>query len=320
MNPLHNIAAPKPLVVGIGEVLFDCFPDREVLGGAPFNVAIHADAILGPRGGAGLPVTRVGADDHGDRILTESRSRGLDTRYIQSDGVRPTGRVAVRLDAQGHATYEFDADSAWDHLRYDEDLAALAGRCDAIAFGTLGQRSPQSRETIARFLSHAPQAQRLFDVNLRQSYFDAAMIDLSLRMATAAKFNEEEIIAVPDLLGLQVGPSVDDRAHAIAEIYSLVWVAVTRGERGAAIYLDGEKHETMPAPFRPVADADTVGAGDACCAGLLCGALLDMSIEQTLWLANRLGAYVAGRPGATPELPKDLIDVVASHRRSVKTR
>lgn len=309
MNPLHNTATRTPLVVGIGEVLFDCFPDREVVGGAPINVAIHADAILGPRGGAGLPVTRVGVDEHGYRFRTEARGRGLDTRYVQSDRARPTGRVAVRIDAHGQATYEFDADSAWDHLRYDEDLAALARRCDAVAFGTLGQRSPQSRETISRFLSHAPQAQRLFDVNLRQNYYDAAVIDRSLRMASAAKLNEEEIVAVPDLLGMRVGPSVEDRAHALAAEYSLDWVAVTRGERGAALYLDGQTHEAAPAPFHPEAGADSVGAGDACCAGLLCGALLGMSIGQTLSLANSLGAYVAGRPGATPELPHDLMDV-----------
>lgn len=313
MKPLGPSATgPRPLVVGIGEVLFDCFPDREVLGGAPINVAIHTDALLGPHGGAGVAVTRVGSDTRGERFFAQARGRGLDTRYVQIDDARPTGRVEVAVDPQGHADYVFDADGAWDALAYDEQLAALAGRCDAVAFGTLGQRTQASRETIRQFLAHAPQALRLFDVNLRQEFFNAEVIDGSLQLASAAKLNEEEVDVVSRLLDLDTTGADDDRPHMLAAAYGLDWLVVTRGSKGVTLYVDGECHSAEPVLLDARPGADSVGAGDACCAGLLCGFLLGLPIHQTLGLANRLGAFVAGQPGATPSLPDSLLELASA--------
>lgn len=306
-----SVTSPRPLVVGIGEVLFDCFPDREVLGGAPINVAIHADALLGKHGGAGVPVTRVGADARGEQVLYEASARGLDTRYVQFDRTLPTGRVEVSLDPDGHAEYVFDPNGAWDALAYDAPLAALAGRCDAVAFGTLGQRTLASRETIRQFLGHAPQALRLFDVNLRQAFFNAEVIDSSLRLASAAKLNEEEVDVVSRLLDLDAVGAADERPHMLAAAYGLDWLVVTRGAMGVTLYADGECHNEAPAAFDPLPGADSVGAGDACCAGLLCGFLHGLPIQKTLGLANRLGAYVAERPGATPALPDSLLGLIS---------
>lgn len=316
MKPLGaHAAVPRPLVVGLGEVLFDCFEDREVLGGAPINVAIHADAVLGPGGGAGVPVTRVGDDNRGARFFAEAGERGLDTRYVQTDPDRPTGRVTVQVGSEGQATYDFDSDSAWDALSCDAELASLAGRCDAVAFGTLSQRSSLSRDAIREFLRLAPQALRLFDVNLRQSFYDAETIDASLRLASAAKLNDEELDVVSRLLDLGAAPA-DERVHTLAAAYGLGWVAITRGGDGASLYVDGMAHEGAPAPFNPQPNADTVGAGDACCAGLICGSLLGLPIAETLSLANRMGAYVAERAGATPTLPSSVLAGIDSPSRT----
>lgn len=307
-------AAGKPLVVGIGEALYDCYPTHEVLGGAPLNVAVHSSAILNAIGGSAVAVTRVGADKLGDRLVAELSDLGVSSDYVQRDRHSPTGRVDVSIDATGQAEYHFDEHSAWDKLVFDEPLRRLSKRCDAMTFGTLSQRSETTRATIKAFAASATQALRLFDANLRQHYFDGDVIDASLRLATAAKFNDVELLKVCQLL--EVGDpnerNGDELANRLVDIYRLDWIAVTHGKDGVALYAEGRKHMGATCRFAPVEDADTVGAGDACCAALVCGFLMKWPIERTLQLANAVGAFVASRPGATPRLPDTLLGMTVS--------
>ncbi|QDT68669.1 2-dehydro-3-deoxygluconokinase [Planctomycetes bacterium MalM25] len=297
----------QSLIVGLGESLFDCFPDREVLGGAPLNVALHANALLGLVGGRGVVATRIGRDELGERLLRELGDRGLDTSFVQIDERLPTGRVDVLLDSAGDATYQFLTPSAWDALELDAPLTELARSCDAVVFGTLGQRDKASREAIQSFLLDAPMAIRLFDVNLRQDFYSAEIIDRSLRLASAAKFNEDELTIVARLLGLDPELKVGQSTAFFLKRYDLDWLALTRGPRGTLLVAQDRHHAGEEATFPQDSKADTVGAGDACSAGLLYGSLRGWPQEKTATLANRLGAYVASRPGATPKLPADLL-------------
>lgn len=305
-----NGIAWQPLVVGLGEILFDCFPHREELGGAPLNVAIHANALLRPIGGIAIPVSRVGNDRLGDCFVVESEKHGLLIDHVQRTDERLTGRADVTIDRNGDAEYRFDADSAWDATEYDSGLATIATDCDAVAFGTLAQRCPASRETIRRFLADASQAIRLFDANLRQQFYSAEIINSSLRLASAAKFNRDELVEVCGLLdiGSVAADGLDQSAQRLASVYELDWVALTQGAQGTVLYLDGKRHDAEPVRYDSHAAADTVGAGDACSAGLLCGMLMRWPIDKTLDLANHLGAFVASQPGATPHLPDELRD------------
>ncbi|MGL4512371.1 MAG: PfkB family carbohydrate kinase [Lacipirellulaceae bacterium] len=300
------------LVVGLGEALFDCFPGGDVLGGAPVNVAVHTDALLQSIGGRAVPATRVGRDPLGARFARELAERGVSTEHTQHDPGLPTGRVAVAINSAGHASYTFDSPSAWDAIDFDEPMRRLAARCDAVAFGTLAQRGPRSRDAIRSFLGAAKQAFRLFDLNLRQSYYSAEVVDTSLRLASAAKLNDDELHAVGALLGLDTLPAhdFDGAVHELVARYGLEWVALTRGAAGTTIYMNGAKVVGRPASYAVELGADSVGAGDACCAGLLCGKLLGWPLDRTLRVANVLGAFVASRPGATPALPPELLRLV----------
>jgi fructokinase len=271
-------------VVGLGEALFDLLPDGPVLGGAPLNVAVHA-AQLGAR--AAL-VSRVGRDALGDRLRAEVLARGLDASGLQTDPDRPTGTVAVTLE-NGEPRYDIVKDVAWDHL---EDSPALAAAADAVCFGTLAQRSPRSRETIHRFLEAATKAVRLFDVNLRQAYYDRGILHESLRRATMVKLNQDELPVVLGLLGMS---SLD----ALRNEYGLTHAVLTRGAEGTSI--NGVQGEPVRFPAQP--GADSVGAGDACSAGILTGVLRGWPLDRTVALAKKMGAYVASVPGATPRLP-----------------
>jgi fructokinase len=182
-----------------------------------------------------------------------------------------------------------------------------------VCFGTLAQRSDLSRATIHRFLNHATNAVRLFDVNLRQHYFGPKIIVESLKAATAVKLSADELQTVGELVGFAAAATpADHTARALCELFGLQVLALTRGAAGTVIYSSGARFEVQPAPYHPRQDADSVGAGDACCAGVLYGLLAGWPPERTLELANQLGAFVASQPGATPQLPDDLIPLPAS--------
>lgn len=315
MNDAHSQSSvAKPTLVGLGEVLFDCFPDREVLGGAPINLTVHAHALLSQLGGRAVPATRVGSDQRGRQILDTLAGRGIDTDCIQTDDTRPTGTVQVTLSDKGNASYVFTPNSAWDAFEFTGRWQQLAATASAVCFGTLGQRSETSKQSIQQFLQAANSAIRVFDVNFRQQFYSAELVQQSLDLATAMKLSDEELPKVCQLLGInsqQSGEqSTDDQAFELARRYNLQWVALTRGPLGTTLYTGGEKHEGQPVPATGGPDADTVGAGDACCAGLVVGALLGWQPQRTLRLANTLGAYVASHKGATPVLPSEILQLV----------
>ncbi len=303
-------------IVGLGEALFDVFPDRQVLGGAPLNAAIHAHQLAMAVGGRGVVVSRVGQDDLGAAVVRELTARGMDASFVQSDPDHDTGKVYVGRDERGEPTYEIVANVAWDWLSFDPEDEALAQHCEAVCFGTLAQREGQTRNAIYRFLDAARRAIRLFDVNLRQKFYDARIVARSCELATVVKLNHEELPVVCKLLALRVGePSganwIDRHAAAIlARHRHLTHVAVTRGPEGTVVYTPNGRTEGKPASFDQQPGRDSVGAGDACAAGLLVGLLQRWPLQRTVDLANLAGAYVASVPGATPLLPATLLEAV----------
>ena len=299
-------------IVGLGESLFDVFPDRAILGGAPLNVAYHAHQLCSASGGRGVVASRVGTDELGRRILEELWTRGLTTDFLQIDNQHPTGRVDITL-RHGEPTYDFLADVAWDHLEWTPGWRQLAETCDAVVFGTLAQRCPNSRATVQRFAETAQQAIRLFDVNLRVTFFDADTLRRGAELATAIKLNADELPIVLRLLSLadDVADSTlteksSGGAHRLLQAFSqtgLRYVVVTRGEQGTELVTHEASVRGPVARFEQHPQADNVGAGDACSAGLLWGWINGWTAERTVTLANRLGAFVASQPGATPAMP-----------------
>lgn len=294
------------IVVGLGESLWDVLPGGKVLGGAPLNVACHAHAFLSEvNSGEAVVASRVGNDAIGSEILDELRRREMSTSYVQLDATHATSTVDVKIDA-GQPTYTFAPDIAWDHLEFTPTWRELAARCHAVCFGTLVQRSQQSREAIWRFLDAAPQAIRLFDVNLRQDFFDLESILEGCRRATLVKLNEQELPVIAEFLDLSAGKP-HEQLRQMIERFRLNAAVLTRGERGTLLVLPEEVIEPPQVTYPAAAHADAVGAGDACSAAILVGSLLKLSKTRIAALANHMGAYVASQPGATPEIPLTLV-------------
>jgi fructokinase len=304
----------KPLVfVGIGEVLYDVFEDgSETLGGAPLNVAVHAHQLAKQLHlGEGIIVSCLNSDHRGVKILDSLAALGMSTRYLGIDRGHPTGVVFVFI-RNGEPGYQIEAGVAWDYLSDQPAFKELAGRCDAVCFGSLAQRSLMSRTTIRNFLQNASQAIRLYDVNLRRNTltgeagYSPEIVEYGCRTATVIKANRSELFAVLDLL--KIDCPTDDTLSGIRRCMEVLLahfparaVVVTRGAEGT-IVLNRDGEFDLSVPIASSGKSHPVGAGDACSAGILLGLTLGWDIHSTMELANRMGADVATQPSATPLL------------------
>jgi fructokinase len=299
-----------PSILGIGEALFDVFPDgQEVVGGAPLNFAVHANRLAKVIGKSAAVASAVGSDGRGGRIRSFLQSAGLSIDLLQEDPAHPTGTVKVILDADRQASYEIAREVAWDHMEWTPGLEQAAARCELVCYGTLARRSPVSRETIENFLAQATRAVRLFDVNLRQADYDYSNLRRGCALATVVKLNAEELTVLAEMLTLR-GTSQGDRIQALFERFPLKMVILTRGKDGTALYTLNGKFEGLPVEFQPESGADSVGAGDAATAAAAIALIAGLLPEQIVQIANRAGAYVAGRQGATPELPEEILRLI----------
>ena len=295
---------PRPLVVGLGELLWDLFPKGKQLGGAPANFA-YITALLGD---SGMVASRVGDDRLGQEALWHLKSSGLDVSRIQRDPTHPTGTVKVEVDLRGQPEYHISENVAWDFLEFSEDWISLARATHAVCFGSLAQRNSVSRATIRAFLSALPSfAIGIFDVNLRQSYFSGDLLRDSARHATILKLNHEEFPRFLDVLRCPL------KGSERSDIFAARWlcrelgirlVCITRGPAGSALITAESHHEH---PGFSVKIADTVGAGDAFTAALVHHALRGSSLAAMNVAANRMGAWVASQEGAMPAADPEIL-------------
>jgi fructokinase len=284
------------LTVGLGELIWDVLPEGKQLGGAPTNFA-YVSRLVGDRS---TVASRVGTDAWGSEALMRLDALGVETAYVQQDDEHPTGKVGVRLDERGEAIFEVNQNSAWDYLAWTREWQELAARADAVCFGTLGQRAPQARAVINSFLrATRPDTLRVFDVNLRHSFFDASMLSDSLSLARVVKLNSDELPLVASMLSLDDAGDEAALSLRLLRDFPLELVAVTRGARGSLLVSRDEQVEHEG--FR-VRVADTIGAGDAFAAALTHQLLRRAPLVRASRAANWTGAWVASRCGATPEV------------------
>jgi fructokinase len=283
----------KKIVAGLGELLWDVLPRRTCLGGAPANFA-YITTLMGDRG---IVASRIGKDSRGVQALRRMEELGLNINYVQTDSEHSTGVVNVKIDVQGFAHYDIAQPVAWDFLEWTPEWQHLAETADAVCYGSLAQRSEKSRSTIRRFLAATSlDAVKVFDVNLRQSYYSSQILRDSMKLADIVKVNDEELPKIMSLFNLPHKDELSSAQRLICE-YDLHLLCLTRGGRGSLLVQGDESNEHTG--FR-VHIADTVGSGDAFTAGLVHEYLRGESLPQINEVANRLGAWVASEVGAMP--------------------
>ena len=277
-------------IIGIGELVWDLLPSGPQLGGAPVNFAFFAKEL----GAEAFPITAIGRDALGEEALGILREAGLDTSLIQLNGF-PTGTVKVSLDAAGIPSYDITRDTAWDNIACPQEALEIVRGADAVCWGSLAQRSPVSRTSILALVDAAPSScKKVFDINLRQDYYSADLLEDSLRRADILKLNEDELPVLKGLFGL---PAEDAEAiDALIRRFSLEMVIHTCGAVGSSVYTAEGPVSRLDTPKVEV--ADTVGAGDSFTAAFVTALLGGSPVAEAHALAIRISAYVCTRPGA----------------------
>lgn len=286
-------------VVGMGEALWDVLPEGKKIGGAPANFAYHVSQF-------GLPscvVSAVGEDALGKEIVDNFTSKGLN-QFI-AEVPYPTGTVQVEIDQAGVPQYEIKENVAWDNIPYTAHLESLAEKTRAVCFGSLAQRNVVSRNTINRFLDAMPQNDDtlvVFDVNLRQGFYNKEILCNSMKRCNILKINDEELVTVSRMFGYP-GIDLQDKCWILLGKYNLKMLILTCGINGSYVFTPGNV-SFQPTPKVEV--ADTVGAGDSFTAAFISSILKGKSVAEAHSLAVQTSAFVCTRKGAMLILPEEL--------------
>lgn len=281
-------------IISVGEILWDVIGGSEYLGGAPFNLCAHL-ARLGHQASF---VSGVGCDDRGRRALERAEELGIDVRYVNRTEHAPTGISEVTLNDEGHGEHKLLRPAAYDFVQLTEDQRlALADEQPAwLCYGTLAQIESNPRLLTQQLMEENSNARRFYDVNLRPNSWTSDLVNQLCREANAIKLNEEEASVLSGVFDLPPCP-LDRFCEMASEQFEFDVVCVTRGPDGCAIWRDGEYVES---PGFVVSIGDTVGSGDAFSAALLHGLQAGWPVREIAQFANRVGALVASRSGATP--------------------
>ena len=285
----------KQLIVGLGEILWDCLPEGKKLGGAPANFSFHAGLL----GADTVAISAIGKDELGDEILRELDEKGL--KYLLPRVEQETGTVQVTVDSKGIPSYEIKTGVAWDNIPFLPEMAQLAAKCDCVCFGSLAQRSEVSRNTIKEFLGHTPEkCLKIFDINLRQQFYTKELIQDNLLACNVLKINDEELDIVSDMFGFQ-DTSAQDKCLRLLEEYRLKMLVLTCGVNGSYVFTHDQK-SFIETPKVKV--ADTVGAGDSFTGAFAASVLAGQTIQEAHQLAVQVSAFICTQKGAMHKFRK----------------
>lgn len=281
------------IIVGLGEILWDVFGDRKILGGAPANFAYHVSQF----GYNGYALSAVGDDPLGQEIISSLEEKNLN--YLIETTSHPTGTVQVTLSGAGIPRYEIRENVAWDNIPFSKNTENLAKNTAAVCFGSLAQRNRTSRETIRKFLKNVPSdCIKLFDINLRQHFYTKDIIEESMEISNILKINDDEIKVVADLYDWK---EMNEREACLKllKLFELDIVILTKGTNGSFVFNnEGISYQTTP----KVRVADTVGAGDSFTAAFIAALMKGKSLSEAHRLAVEVSAYVCQHHGAMPKL------------------
>lgn len=279
-------------ILVFGEILWDVFPGKCEIGGAPLNFGAH----LSQMGAKVNIVSAVGNDERGRESLDMVRKFGIDDRFIKVIE-KPTGFCNVIVDDQGNPTYDLVRDVAYDNITVDDSV--FAADYDAFYMGTLARRSKVSSDTFKKLVENCRCDEVFCDLNIRQEFYSKEIVEESLVHSTILKVSEEEAFVFKET-GLLEYSNLEELSVKIAEVYDINIVLVTLGKDGAFLYSkeDDIFYKSKPDAVKVVS---TVGAGDSFSAAFLYNYLCGKDLKECLEKAVKLSSFVVTKLGAVPD-------------------
>lgn len=283
-------------VLSFGELLWDVYPEKKVIGGAALNFSAHLQ-----RNGVDAHVyTAVGRDALGDEALDVCKVFNLDTKFVHRVP-QDTGVSLVTLK-DGTPSYDIVMGSAMDHIPY----VPVSEYYDAFYFGTLAQRCPVSQESLWKVLERGNFGEVYLDINIRAPFYSKEVLMPSLEVATILKVSREEVEVLKEF-GICAATEYEQIAREMCRLYpKLKVVIITLDADGAYVYEKATERD-LYSEKPSVQVVSTVGGGDSFSAGFLAAYLKGEGVDEALRKGARISAYVVSCLGAVPEYPEDLI-------------
>jgi len=290
----NRIFIGRKMILSIGEILFDVFPEYKRLGGAPFNFAFHMKRL-------GFPVcfiSRIGNDAAGETISQKLRKYGFGLDCLQRDDDLETGKVIIRTDENGIPDFNILQNSAYDNLAFDNSIKTMLNHKVAlIYFGSLVQRSSRGFTTLQHiFKQKRPDAKLLYDVNLRPECYSSKIIIESLAHTDILKLNDEELHTIKEIFGFKKS----DKAfiNFLFKEFDIEMIALTRGSWGSKLFTENQHAIHRSNGLKDI--VDTVGAGDSFAAILAIGYLQKWPLDKILSIATTFAEQICRIKGAVP--------------------
>lgn len=280
-------------ILSFGEILWDVYPDKKFIGGAPLNFAAH----LAKQGEEAYMLSAVGCDNLGDGALLQLKNWGINCKYVACLDDKQTGACNVTLDDNSVPKYDLLQNVAYDYIggnRLDEVF-------DVLYFGTLALRSEHNRGSVKSVLEQNSFGHVFVDVNIRSPFYTAQTVRFAVSNATILKISLEELDTVAQLLNITDYAHNTQFAKMLAKAYpALKCVIVTLGGDGAYA-LDCTTGKDYSCGCANVKVASTVGAGDSFSAAFLHKYLHNHSLEECLSYASQIAGIVVSHYEAVPD-------------------
>jgi fructokinase len=284
-------------ILSFGEIIWDVYDDRAVIGGAPMNFTAHCVKC----GAEGYILSAVGHDALGIAALSELSRLGVNSAFV-GKSEHPTGSCRVTLDSNGIPTYSLATDTAYDYIQLTEGITEqIRNECfDALCFGTLAQRNAISARTLKELLAECKFKEIFCDLNLRPNGYCEASVRLCLEHAITLKLSEEEAPLL-ESIGILHECALSDPRAAMAEIFqkypNIQRILYTKGADGSEIHTREECIGIAPVRVEAIS---SVGAGDSYGAAWITAMLGGASYADAARLAARVSAFVVSCKEAVP--------------------
>ena len=269
------------MVLSFGEVLMDCFPNKNVIGGAPFNVAVHLKRL----GEESSIITKIGNDDLGVELKEILDKEGL-INQLQIDSSKPTGRVYVTLN-NGQPSYDIHKNCGWEHIEFK-----MFDAPQYFVFGSLALSFSNNRKVFKKYRDRFSESIFLCDINLREPFYDRETIELCLNSVDILKINDEEL----EYLSKEYNQL--DVVSWLKNEFEISKILLTKGAKGASLYWDNKQ---FSCDIKKVDNLiDTVGAGDSYTALFLYGLIKGQDLNIVMQRAADFAGLICQTAGAVP--------------------
>lgn len=274
-------------IVAFGEVLMDCLPDKNVIGGAPFNVAIHLKRF----GNQVTFISKIAKDDFGEVIFDFAKNENIE-KGISFDENHLTGFVSVEfVDNEPH--YTIETEKAWLFI----DYVSVDKPVDVFIYGSLALYFEKNQTTFLRYKTENPKAIFVCDLNLRGNFYSEKTINLCLSNTTILKVNDDEWMYLKEIYK----QSTDNELLKYLErTFSLIKIIRTQSKKGALVYWDDTVIQESTQMISDDLFKDAIGAGDGFLACFLNSYFKENDVQKALKNALIFAGKICQFSGAIP--------------------